>query len=145
VIGPRDEGKADAVTDEDIERAERAGVVFTGQRTDMPECYSAMDMFLTASWREGFPRAAMEASSMGLPVIATDIRGCRQVVDDGVTGVLVPVRDPAALALAVERLADDEGVRLTMGAAARAKAVAEFDQDLVIRRTLEAYGRLRRS
>jgi glycosyltransferase involved in cell wall biosynthesis len=144
VIGPRDEGKADAVTAADIERAERAGVVFTGQRTDMPECYAAMDVFLTASWREGFPRAAMEASAMGLPVIATDIRGCRQVVDAGVTGMLVSVRDPAGLADAMERLATDEELRLTMGAAARAKAVAEFDQDLVIRRTLDAYRSLGR-
>jgi glycosyltransferase involved in cell wall biosynthesis len=55
--------------------------------SDRPErYYAAADLFVLASHREGFPRAAMEASAMGLPVIATDIRGCRQVVDDGVTG-----------------------------------------------------------
>ena len=57
-----------------------------------------MDVFVLASHREGFPRAAMEATAMGLPVVATDVRGCREVVDAGVTGTLVPVGDAAALA-----------------------------------------------
>jgi glycosyltransferase involved in cell wall biosynthesis len=143
VVGPRDPSKPDAVDDASIARAEAAGVVFAGPRTDMAECYAAMDLFVTASWREGFPRAAMEASAMGLPVVATDIRGCRQVVDDGVTGLLVPVRSEAAIEAAVARLADDPTLRSSMGAAARAKAAAEFDQQRVIAITLDTYATLR--
>ena len=122
--------------------AEADGVRFAGRRDDMPECYAAMDVFLTATHREGFPRAAMEASASGLPVVATDIRGCRQVVDDGTTGLLVPVRNPAALANAVARLAGDEALRSQMGAAGKQRAEREFDQQRVIDTTLSTYARL---
>ncbi len=139
IVGPTDEGKADAVDAATVERAIADGVVFTGARTDMPECYAAFDMFLTASWREGFPRSAMEAAAMGLATVATDIRGNRQVIDDGVTGVLVPVRDAAALATAVADLAEDAERRAVMGAAARARAAEHFDQQRVIDISLAAY------
>ena len=101
-----------------------------------------MDCFVLASHREGFPRAAMEAAAMGIPVIATDIRGCRQVVDDGQTGMLVPPRDVDALAGAMERLVVDPALRARMGHAAREKAVREFDQQDVIDLTLRVYHRL---
>ena len=81
---------------------------------------------------------------MGLPTVATDIRGNRQVIADGETGLLVPVRDPVAIAAAVERLVGDAGLRSTMGAAARARAAAEFDQQRIIDRTLDAYRTLTR-
>ncbi|MEI6401053.1 MAG: glycosyltransferase family 4 protein [Actinomycetota bacterium] len=139
IVGPTDEGKADAVDAASIERAVADGVVFTGARTDMPECYSAFDVFVTASWREGFPRSAMEAAAMGLPTVATDIRGNRQVIDDGVTGVLIPVRDASALAAAVADLADDAERRRAMGTAARARALEHFDQQRVIDISLAAY------
>ena len=134
LVGPVDDEKADA-----IDPADAGDVVLAGRRDDMPECYAAADVFITASWREGFPRSAMEAAAMGLPTIATDIRGNRQVVDDGVTGVLVPVRDPAALAAAVDDVAGDADRRQQMSAAARDRAAAEFDQQRVIDRTLAAY------
>jgi glycosyltransferase involved in cell wall biosynthesis len=81
----------------------------------------------------------MEASASGLPIVATNIRGCRQVVMDGKTGYLVPTRSPGQLAGAMERLATDANVRLTFGAAGRKKALEQFDQRSVIRRTLAAY------
>lgn len=139
VIGPTDDAKEDAVTDELIASAGRNGVVFTGQRDDMPQCYAAMDIFLTASWREGFPRAAMEAAAIGLPIVATDVRGNRQVVQDGVTGVLVPVRDPDALAGAIRSLAGDADLRRRMSDASIDLAGREFGQQRVIDRTLDAY------
>jgi len=143
VIGPRDPGKSDAVDADVVARGEAAGMVFTGGRDDMPQCYAAMDMFLTASWREGFPRAAMEASAMGLPTIATDIRGNRQVIANGVSGTLVPVRDSASLAHAVHVLAADAGTRQRMSDAARVRAAEHFDQAYVIARTLDAYATLK--
>ena len=79
---------------------------------------------------------------MGCPLVATDVRGCRQVVDDGVTGYLVPVRDAPALANAVAVLAADGGARRRMGVAARAKARREFDEQRVIDLTLAVYERL---
>jgi glycosyltransferase involved in cell wall biosynthesis len=142
VVGPSDPHKDDAVPAAIIEEAEAHGVTFLGYRDDTEALYTAMDLYVLASWREGFPRSAMEAAAMGLPIVATDIRGCRQVVDDGVTGRLVPVRDPAALADAIAELADDDELRKRYGAAARAKAQAEFDQQRVIDLTLSVYAQL---
>jgi ribosomal protein S18 acetylase RimI-like enzyme len=140
VIGPRDDDKADAITPIEIARAEReGGVRFVGLRHDVEAFYAAMDIHVLASHREGFPRSPMEASAMGVPVVATDIRGCRQAVDDGITGRLVPVRDAGALAAAIEALVLDSDERERMGRAARAKAIAEFDQRRVIETTLSVY------
>lgn len=142
VVGPRDDDKSDAVTAADLDRAEADGVVLAGRRDDMADVYRAFDLYALASYREGFPRSAMEAAAMGLPVIATDIRGCREVVDDGVTGALVPAGDAGALAGAIERLGLDAGHRATQGAAARAKALRDFDQATIIDRTLAVYEQL---
>ena len=79
---------------------------------------------------------------MGLPVVTTDIRGCRQIVDDGATGLLVPVGDPVALAAAIERLAKDPDERRRFGVAARRKARARFDHGRCIDVTLATYERL---
>ena len=106
VVGGADPEKPDSLAPEIIDRARARGVLFLGQRDDVDRLYSAMDVFVLASHREGFPRAAMEATAMGLPVVATDIRGCREVVDPGVTGSLVPVRDPSALASTLLALSD---------------------------------------
>ena len=139
IVGPADPGKSDAVDADAMAQAAGDGVVFAGERTDMPECYAAKDLFLTASWREGFPRSAMEAAAMRLPTVATDIRGNRQVVDDGVTGVLVPVRDPGGLARGVQRLLDRRDDWPMVAAACRDRARSHFDQRLVIDRSLAVY------
>jgi len=144
VIGPADTDKSDAVPADEMERARAHGVVFTGQRGDLPDCYTAMDVFVTASWREGFPRAAMEAAAMRLPIVAADVRGNRQVVVDEVTGLLFPVRDAAALAEQVSELAASPERRATLGAAGRWKAEGEFDQRRIIEITLETYRATRR-
>ena len=105
----------------------------------MASCYAAFDLYALASYREGFPRSAMEAAAMGLPVVATDIRGCRQVVDDGRNGLLVPAHDAGALAAAIRTLATDPVRRSEMAGAGRAKARADFDQQRCIDVTLHAY------
>jgi len=142
VVGPVETARAGAVSKVDIDRAANIGVRFLGLRRDMEALYAAMDLYVLASYREGFPRSAMEAAAMGLPAVATAIRGCRQVVQEGATGLLVPPRDAVALTRAVATLAGDPALRLRMGEAARAKAVAEFDQQQVIERTLATYERL---
>ncbi len=105
VVGPSEPDKADAISEAEIARAADAGVVFLGHRDDVDTLYGAMDAYVLASHREGFPRSAMEAAAMGLPIVATDIRGCRQVVDHGTTGLLVPLGDVDLLAdaLALDR------------------------------------------
>ena len=140
-IGPTESDKSDAVDAAELARATESGLLLTGPRTDMPECYAAFDLFVTASWREGFPRCVMEAAAMGLPTIATDIRGNRQAVRDDMTGVVVPVRNPDRLGAAILELARDPQRRARLGAGARTLARSEFDQQRVIDRTLAAYRR----
>jgi len=140
VVGPSDPDKADAMSAEEIDRARReSGVVFLGHRDDVDQLYAAMDAYVLASHREGFPRSAMEAAAMGLPIVATDIRGCRQVVDHGRSGLLVPLGDAQRLAEALVLLARDVPRRESMGLAAHRKARREFDQMRVISKTLDVY------
>lgn len=144
VVGPDEPEKTDALTTTEMEKARSAGnISFLGLRRDMEAIYQASDIFVLASHREGMPRAAMEAAAMGLPIVATNVRGCRQVVDDGRTGSLVPVREYLALAAAIERLAQDGDLRGRFGSAAREKAITHFDQQRVIDITLDTYAELR--
>jgi glycosyltransferase involved in cell wall biosynthesis len=101
-----------------------AGKVTSG----MAPFYAAMDLLALPTYREGFPVTAMEAASMGLPVVATRVPGCVDAVEDGVTGTLVPVRDAEALAGALERYLLDEELRREHGAAGRARMTRDFGQ-----------------
>ena len=139
VIGPDDTSKGDSLPTELVERARADGVRFLGMRTDVDDLYRALDIFVLPSHREGFPRAAMEAAASGLPVVATDIRGCREVVEDGVNGLLVPVRDPAALAKAIRTIGDDAELRANMGRAGDQRARRRFDESTIVGTVLDTY------
>ncbi len=143
VVGGLDEAKPDQLGAADLAAVERrAAITFLGLRDDVEDLYGAMDLYVLASHREGYPRSAMEAAATGLPVVATDIRGCRQVVETGETGLLVPVGNAPALADSVATLAGDRALRSRMGAAALEKARHEFDDRRPIEITLETYDRL---
>ncbi len=142
VVGPDDPDKPDALDRALVQRAEQAGVRFLGRRADVERLYAAMDVFVLPSHREGFSRSGMEAAASGLPIVTTDVRGCRQVVRDGRTGLLVPVDDADALEAAISALAGDGARRSSMGEAGRALAVAEFDQRRQVEITLDTYKRL---
>lgn len=139
VVGPTDPAKADAIPDSVLEQATSQGVRFLGMRTDMEDLYAAMDLFVLPSHREGFPRAAMEAAAMGVPVVATDIRGCRQVVDHEVNGYLVPVNDPAGLAEAIRSIAQSGTMRQAMSEASRSIAEERFDERRVVQIVNDTY------
>jgi glycosyltransferase involved in cell wall biosynthesis len=139
IVGPRDHEKSDAVSEELLARAEADGVRFLGMRKDVDRIYQGIDIFVLPSHREGFPRAAMEAAASGLPVIATDIRGCRQVVEDGVNGYLFPVRDVDALTAAITRVGDDKDLRSRMSRASVDRARAQFDERQIVDRVMGAY------
>lgn len=138
-VGPQDPDKDDAVDEAAVSAATGSGVVFTGMRVDVDELYPAMDIFVLPSHREGFPRVAMEAAAMGLPVIATDIRGCREVVDHGVNGLLVPTHDPIALTAAIKELGADSPRRSEMAVNSRRRAVERFDEQTVVQTVIDTY------
>ncbi|HEX9506491.1 MAG TPA: glycosyltransferase family 4 protein, partial [Acidimicrobiia bacterium] len=139
VVGAGDPDKPDALDPALVARARDRGVRFLGHRDDVDALYAAMDVFVLASHREGFPRAAMEAAAMGLPIVATDVRGCRQVVEHDRNGLLVPVRDPAALARAVAQLGDHPERRSRMGTKSAARAHDHFDERKVVEKVLDTY------
>ncbi len=139
IVGPADPSKDDAFDEGQIQAAERSGVRFLGHRSDLESLYHTFDLFVLPSHREGFPRAAMEAAASGLPLVLTDVRGCREVVDNGVNGVLVPVRDPAALSAAIDGLVKNPDVRAEMSRAGSFKATRQFDERDVVAKVLSSY------
>jgi glycosyltransferase involved in cell wall biosynthesis len=120
----------------------RKDVTFAGWRLDIPDLLACCTIFALPSWREGLPRSAIEAAAMGKPLVLTDIRGCREVVRDGVEGLLVPPRDAASLADAFLKLLRDPTARTRMGRAALARARERFDEQRVADRVVEHYRRL---
>lgn len=137
-IGPNEPDKDDGLDENFITEALEQGIHLPGMQTNVDEWYAAMDIFVLASHREGFPRAAMEAAAMGVPVIATDIRGCREVVDHELNGLLVPVNDPDALAVAINDLAASRERRTEMGTASRKKALSTFDERRIVETVMSA-------
>ncbi len=115
------------------------GLRWLGHVDDMPALLAQCAIACLPSYREGLPKALIEAAACGLPIVATDVPGCRDVVRDGVEGVLVPARDADALARALRRLLADAPARAAMGRAARAHAVAEFGRERVEAETLAVY------
>ena len=143
VAGPLETEKADGLGSSDLDRVTaQSGIVFLGEQREIERFYAAIDIYVLASYREGFPRSAMEAAATGLPLVVTDIRGCRQVVNHDVNGLLVPPADALSLTNALARLADEPALRERMGSASVVKARADFDQQTVIDRTLATYRRL---
>jgi glycosyltransferase involved in cell wall biosynthesis len=111
-----------------------------GYRDDIPAVLAAADIFALPSHFEGLPMSVIEAMLTALPVIATDIRGPREQVVDGETGLLVPPMQVPPLAAALRRLAADPALRARMGAAGRARAATLYDEDAVLARTLDLLG-----
>lgn len=141
-VGPVDT-KPDALTPDTAREYGIADVShFLGMRRDMPELYSLMDVFVLPSHREGFPRAPMEAAAMRVPCVVTDIRGCRETVEHGRNGLLVPLGNTGALADAiVQLLTDREGAR-RMGEEGRRMAAERFDERAVFEKVKSEYARL---
>ena len=144
VAGDIDIGKADALDPAVLDEARAAGVLLLGRRADMPRLYAASDVVVLASWREGLPRVLMEGAAMGKPLLASDVRGCREVVKPPRNGLLVPVGDAGALAQAMLALAADPEQRARWGADNAVEARARYDLDAVVPRVFAVYDRLLR-
>jgi glycosyltransferase involved in cell wall biosynthesis len=117
-------------------------VCFTGALGDVRPALAAADVFVQASDEEGLPGAVLEAMAMGLPVVATDVGGTREAVEGGVTGLLVPARDAAALATAVTRLLDDPGLAARFASFGRKRVAEEFSSERELTLIEEVYRRL---
>lgn len=126
-----------------IDRVKLQNVIrFAGFREDIPDLLTIMDLFALPSHREGMPRTVLEAMAAGKPVVATNIRGCREEVVHEATGLLVPVGDSDALADAILRVLSDEELASRMGEAGRKRVEEEFDEKLVLERQSKVYHQL---
>ncbi|MCK8782858.1 glycosyltransferase family 4 protein [Roseomonas sp. NAR14] len=137
---PSDHGES---LDADFARAQSVlgrRLVRLGYRHDVARVLAAADVFALPSHFEGLPMSVIEAMLTGLPVVATDIRGPREQVVEGRTGLLVPPRTVPPLAAALSRLAGDPVLRGRMGEAGRARALERFDEAKVVGRTLDLLG-----
>jgi glycosyltransferase involved in cell wall biosynthesis len=117
----------------------RTGVEWWGHRRDMRDIYAASHVVCLPSYREGLPKCLLEAGATGRAIVTTDVPGCRDVVTDGVDGLVVPVRDASTLATALARVIRDADLRRHLGAAAARRVREQFDVRLVIDRTLSLY------
>ena len=141
LVGAPDEANASAVPACQISAWVAEGIVeYRGWVEDMPrmltECHIVC---LPSYYGEGIPKALIEAAAAGRAIVTTDMPGCREIVHDGVNGLLVPPRNADAVAVALAKLIENPELRRQLGARGRARAEQEFGIDLVIQQTLALY------
>ena len=145
LVGGADPGNPSSLTEDELAAMNAEGCVeWLGHRNDVRELLAASHVVCLPSYREGLPKSLLEASGIGRPMIASNVPGCREVVRDGITGLLVEPRDSAALAHAMLRLGADRALRTKLGRAARERAEALYSIDDVVRDTFLIYDELMR-
>lgn len=145
LAGDPDPGNPAAVPEATVLQWQAGGLLkWLGHIDDMPGLLAEVDVMVLPSYREGLPKSLIEAAACALPLIATDVPGCRDVITDGVDGLRIPARNSAALAAAVCRLDDDRELGLRLGLAAREKVLQNFDEQIVIRQTIAVYDEMLR-
>lgn len=117
-------------------------IAFLGTRTDIPDLLNQAQIFVLSTHYEGFPISILEAMRAGLPIVATDVNGIGEQVDDGINGLLVPHGDPIALARALTKLIENPELRQQMGEMSRQKFVNEFTADRTVERVGDLYDRV---
>ncbi|MGH8595916.1 MAG: glycosyltransferase, partial [Gammaproteobacteria bacterium] len=131
-----------AIAQIELESRLAPGIEWWGAQTEMRSVYQRAALVCLPSYREGLPKVLLEAAACGRALVATDVPGCREICRDHITGLLVPSRDPAALARAISTLLGDPVRRRELGAAARRVVEAEFSIERIAAETLEFYASL---
>ena len=124
-------------------RADRRAIMIDSvPHAQMPALYNASDLIVLPTYSEGLPNVALEAAAMAKPVVATRVTGCVDVVEDGITGVLIPPRDSVALEEAITRYLADPPLRMRHGVAARERVLARFAPEPIWEALRDEYLRL---
>lgn len=144
LVGAPDLQNPATISETQLRAWHEEGIVeWLGQRDDVPAVLAQSHIACLPSYREGLPKSLLEAMAAGLPIVSTDVPGCREVVKHGESGLLVPPRDSASLASALRRLIEDRALRRRFGIAGRNRAEREFASSIVIAQTLAVYAVLR--
>lgn len=144
LVGGLDPGNPSALSRAAIESlCAETSLEWWDHREDMPQAYAAATLVCLPSYREGLPKALLEAAACGRPLVATDVPGCREICLEGVTGGLVPARDDAALAARIAAMLANRAGLERMALAARNLVTTEFSVAAINEQTLAAYARLR--
>jgi glycosyltransferase involved in cell wall biosynthesis len=141
LLGDRDVRNPAVISATQLKEWQREAVVeYLGMAEDVREIMGQADVVVLPSYREGLSRVLLEAASMEKPLITTDVSGCREVVDDGVNGLLVPVRSISSLVDAMTKMLESGAAqRVRMGKQGRERIQGHFDEKIVIQQTLIAY------
>ena len=143
LVGDTDSHNHAAISIEQLTAwATEGWIEWWNRRSDMPEVLAKANIICLPSYREGLPKALLEAASSGRPIVTTDTIGCREVVRHGVNGFLVPLRSTVELADSLQLLIENPELRQKMGLQGRAIAVQEFAVEKVITETLAVYKEL---
>jgi glycosyltransferase involved in cell wall biosynthesis len=140
LVGVPDPHNPSVILEPELRQWEATGNVrWLGHQTDIAQIWAKADVALLPSYREGMPKALLEAAACARPIITTDVVGCREVIDDGVEGFIRPARASLGLSEAMTALIDDPLLRHRMGAAARKRAERRFGQERVVAAHLAIY------
>ena len=144
LLGPADEGNRSAISRAEIDRWVAEGTIeYLGATEDVRPYIERATAVVLPSYREGLPRSLLEAAAMGRPLIATNVPGCRELIEEGVNGYLCQVRDPESLANSMKKLAKVPRDRLAeMGVASRRYVEQHYSQTVVISAYLDVLGKL---
>ena len=146
LVGDPDLDNRGAITKAQLQTWQTEGVIeWWGFRPDVENVLSQATVSCLPSYREGLPKSLLESLAMGLPCVATDVPGCREAVEDGVNGLLVPARDSVALANAIDCLVNNDVLRDRFGKASRQMAVEQFSKAIVNEQTLALYDQMSES
>ena len=144
LAGAPDKGNPDSVPAQILEEWRAEGIVeVLGHRSDISELLQLADIaVLPSSYNEGVPLFLLEAAATGLPLIASDIEGCRMVIESDLNGFLIPQADASSLAEALTTLLTNADLRQKMGQASRKVAEERFDQQMILTRYIDLYRKM---
>jgi N,N'-diacetylbacillosaminyl-diphospho-undecaprenol alpha-1,3-N-acetylgalactosaminyltransferase len=142
LVGPVDKGNPSDLGEITDKLRSSKYITYMGERSDILDIMRQSDIFVLPSYREGLPKSGIEAAAVGLPIIATDVPGCKCLVDNGINGFLIKPRDVKDLCSKIEKLIINEDLRTSMGRNSRIKAIREFDISKVVSSHIDLYNRL---
>ncbi|MBI3038292.1 glycosyltransferase family 4 protein [bacterium] len=143
LVGELDPGNPSAISSSQMKSLlKRDGIQWWGHQKNMFEIISNSHVICLPSYREGIPKVLLEAAACGRPIVTTNVPGCREVVQNGENGLIVPPKDSKTLAEALKKLVEDSELRRKMGAKSREIAVAKFSIEKVVRETISVYKEL---